>query len=274
MKTLNEYLQESLLDDFDDLEKSMDDAVYEPQLKEMMCFLMPSYVGNFRTEWDKCYNKKTKVFAPNISHQSLYLISINNRIYALPIDNTFRSVHGDELKDKLKEYINLINEIGIIFEFHDDFYKVYVHEDIINTKGKIHNKVKFKTGTRIIDLYLPLLTNEWIKVLNDCFGGKLKKVFHLYYKVGVVIDLQKDLNEIKFPFELSTIHLNLPISINGKVKPWKTGNGLINNDNAYHLIKDFMEKYNMTKMDIHKPGSVFINGEIVCHYGSLWFNKW
>ena len=273
MKNLNIYLQESLLDDFDDLSKSTDDAIYEPKLKEMMNFLMPSYVGNFRTEWNKYYNKKTKIFEPNISIQSLYLIAENNKIYALPIDNLFHVRHGKELKNKLKEYIDLIDATGIIFKFHDFFSKVYLHENTINMKGKIHNKVKFENNTRIEDLYLPFLTNDWVKELNDCFNGKLDEVFYLHYKEGV-IDLQKDLNEINYPFKLTSIHLNLPVSINGKLKPWKTGKGLLNNDNAFNLIMDFMKKHHMAKISVHKPGSAFIDGEIVCGAGSMWFNKW
>lgn len=273
MKNLNIYLRESLLDDFDNLEKSTDNAIYEPQLKEMMSFLMPSYAGNFRTDWDLYYHKKSHKLFIDASIQSLYIIKYKNKIYALPIDNVFKSRHGDELNEKMEEFISLMEATKIIFKFNDFFSKVYIDESLKGENGKISNKVEFEQKSSIGGLYIPFFAQEWLDIINKFFNKKIEKVHNLHYKDGVV-DLKKDFDEIKFPFGVGQMNLKLPISINNKLKPWKTGRGLIGNDEAHELIWGFMMKHEIFKINVHKPGSAFIDGELMCSRRSMWFNKW
>lgn len=75
-------LNESLLDDLDDLDAKSDGVIISDELSKLMGIMMPLYKGNFKTEFHKFYDPKTNIFnVANMSTVCLYITKHNNNIY-------------------------------------------------------------------------------------------------------------------------------------------------------------------------------------------------
>ena len=110
-------------------------------------------------------------------------------------------------------------------------------------------------------IYIPTFSEDTIKWINNL--TKEINITSIQYREGV-FDLSTD---FVFPFNrIQVMRINLPAKIGNKFLPYKTGTGLTNNDKAHECILNFLiknhEKNGLMCINIYKPGSVFIDGDI------------
>jgi hypothetical protein len=265
MKTLNEYIKESLLDDFDDLDKDLSTAAIAHKLKKFMMEACPIYKHKFEMNFDNFYIDLNKeVLLENIPYTYLYTFVHNNKLYVLPTspDILRHDCISDASKKMFIEFAEFIDDAGITFYYSENISSIYVDESVKNFKGKLSYNINFEDDLSITALYIPELDQLYIDFINNVF--KIKNIISLdRYGEYVIFDLSKDL---KFPFDLRVLHIYLPIKIGSQQVKYKTTDGILSYQPAYDLLdRIFTNNPKLYKIAIHKSKTAKIEKSIIKH---------